>query len=169
MSVLTSFVGGDPRNADTSAIVCLPGVATFFIALAVAVARAAARARDRLLDVGGVVAVVAGDQRVLAGLGQHLELVRQRAADVAGVGLDGAERQPAAGEDALVGVVHLLVLALGVLLVDVERVGVLHDELAPAHEAGARPQLVAELGLDLVEVERQLAPAAHVAAHQRAR
>ena len=53
-----------------------------------------------------------------------------------------------------------------VLVAGVERVGVLHDELAPAHQAGARPQLVAELGLDLVEVERQLAVAAHVAAHE---
>src|SRR5437773_2121835 len=38
-----------------------------------------------------------------------------------------------------------------------ERVRVLHDELAPAHEAEARPDLVPELHLDLVEVLRQIA------------
>ena len=144
-------------------MLCLPGVRDLGSGADAVAACPAGGARHGLLDVGGVVAVVAGDQRVLARLGQHLELVRQRAADGAGVGLDRAELQPAAREDARVRVVHVLVLALGVGLVDVERVGVLHDELAPAHEAGARPQLVAELGLDLVEVQRQLPLAAHVA------
>lgn len=37
-----------------------------------------------------------------------------------------------------------------------ERVGVLHDELAAAHQAEARADLVTELGLDLVHVEWQL-------------
>ena len=147
-------------------MLCLPGVATRVWARR-RLGLGLRRARDRLLDVGRVVAVVAGDQRVFARLGQHLELVRQRAADVAGVRLDGAEREAAAREDALVGLVHLLVFALRVLDVDVERIRVLHDELAPAHQAGARPQLVAELGLDLIEVQRQLAPAPDLAAHQR--
>ena len=44
-----------------------------------------------------------------------------------------------------------------------EGVGVLHDELARAHDAKARPHLVAELGLDLVEVHRQLAVALELA------
>ena len=38
-----------------------------------------------LLDVGGIVAVVAADDGIFAGLGQHLELVRLAAADGAGV------------------------------------------------------------------------------------
>lgn len=37
-----------------------------------------------------------------------------------------------------------------------ERVGVLHDELAATHQAEARADFVTELGLDLVQVERQL-------------
>ena len=85
---------------------------------------------------------------------------------VAGVGLDGTERQPAALEDARVGVVHHLVLAARVGRVDVEGVGILHDELAPAHQPEARTQLVAELHLDLVEGLRQVAVRAHLATHQ---
>ena len=45
-----------------------------------------------------------------------------------------------------------------------EAVGVLHHELARAHHAEARADLVAELGLDLVEVDRQLAVALELAA-----
>ena len=45
-----------------------------------------------------------------------------------------------------------------------ERVGVLHDELARAHHAEARANLVAELGLDLIEIDRQLLVAAQLAA-----
>ena len=40
--------------------------------------------------------------------------------------------------------------------VGVERIRVLHHEFARAHHAEARPDLVAELGLDLIEIDRQL-------------
>ena len=45
--------------------------------------------------------------------------------------------------------------------VAVERVGVLHDELARAQHARARARLVALLGLEVVEAERQVAVGAH--------
>jgi len=124
------------------------------------------RAGAGFLDVGRVVAAVARQERVLAGLGQDLELVRERAADGTGVGLDRAKGQPATPEDARVRVVHVLVLALRILLGGVERIGVLHDELAATHEARPRPQLVAELRLNLEQVEGELPVTAHVAAHQ---
>ncbi len=41
-------------------------------------------------------------------------------------------------------------------VVDVEGVGVLHHELAAAQQPRARPGLVAELGLDLIEPQRQV-------------
>ena len=88
----------------------------------------------------------------------------QAAADRAGIRLDGPVAQAAPVEDAAVRVVHVAVLALAVLQVGVERVGVLHDELPPAHEAEARPDLVPELGLNLVQVERQVAVGTHLAA-----
>jgi hypothetical protein len=116
-----------------------------------------------LLDVRRVVAGVTRDDRVLAGFGEHLELVRARTADRAGVGLDRAEVEAAAEEDASVRAEHALVRFARLLLGHVEGVRVFHDELAAAHEAGARAHLVAELRLDLIEVERQRAVARDVA------
>ncbi len=95
--------------------------------------------------------------RVLAGFGEHLEFVRRVAADGSGVGGHRAKLQAQPREDARIGVVHRLVGAQHARLVGVERVGVLHDELARAHHAEARPDLVAELGLDVIEIHRQLA------------
>ena len=46
-------------------------------------------------------------------------------------------------------------------LVEVERIGVLHQELARAHHAEAGPDLVAELPLDMIEIERQILVGAH--------
>src|SRR3954469_11460212 len=84
-----------------------------------------------------------------------MELVRSGAADGAGVRGNRPELEPEAGEDARIGVVHIAVFALEVGVVGVERIAVLHDEFPPAHDAEAGPALVAELGLDLVEVRRQ--------------
>ena len=47
--------------------------------------------------------------------------------------------------------------------VAVEGVGVLHDELARAQHPGARPRLVAPLGLEVVQQLRELPVRAHVA------
>ena len=47
--------------------------------------------------------------------------------------------------------------SLETLVGEVEAVGVLHHELAAAHQAGTRPGLVAVLRLDLVDHERQVA------------
>ena len=48
----------------------------------------------------------------------------------------------------------------------VEGVGVLHQEFARTHDAEARADLVAELGLDLVEVDRQLLVAVQFVARE---
>ena len=113
------------------------------------------------LDVGGV----AGRQRhlVLARrAGRHV-LVGAGAAHHPDVGLDPVPAQPAAVEDPLVGARLQLVGARQALLVAVEGVGVLHRELARAQDAGARPRLVALLGLDVEEHQRQVAVGADLA------
>ena len=84
------------------------------------------------------------------GIGEHLELMRRAAADLPGVGGDRAELESHPAEDARVRVVHRLIRLQHRRLVDVERVRVLHHELARAHDAEARPDLVAKLGLDVV-------------------
>ena len=108
---------------------------------------------------------MAAHQRVLARLSEHVELVRLAAADRAGRRLHRPEAQTAALEDTRVGRVHHVVLAFAVGVVGVERVRVLHQELAPAHEAEARTDLVAELRLHLIKRLRQLAVGADLAPH----
>ena len=163
-SDFTVRASGRPSSSATSSQVALPGVGVF----ASAAARRGARRgrRDRLgeLDVGGVVGARAVDDRVLAGRGDHLELVRADAADRAVVGGDGAKHQPHPLEDAHVGGVHPVVAEARGVEIAIERIGVLHRELAPAHDAEARPALVAELGLDVIEISRQRAIAAQLLA-----
>ncbi len=88
------------------------------------------------------------------------EFLRLRAAHGARVGFDGDELQTAAGKDAAVGLVVFVVGEVEASLVDVEGVGVLHEELSDAQEASFGARLIAELGLDLVPDLGQLLVAA---------
>ena len=108
------------------------------------------------LDVGGVVAERAADVGVLADGGLGEELLARRAAHRAGGRLDDDVLEAEPVEDPDVGVAVLLVGLLEPGVVDVEGVGVLHDELAAAQQPGAGTRLVAVLGLDLVDRERQV-------------
>ena len=101
------------------------------------------------LEIGGVAGSGRRDE-VFAGVGVDHELLRLGAAHGAGVGFDGDEVETAAGEDAAVDGVVLVVGEVEAGGVEIEGVGVLHEELADAEEAGAGAGLVAELGLDLV-------------------
>ena len=82
-----------------------------------------------------------------------------RSADRSGVCSDGTECQPEPGKDLHVRGEHDLVAFLGASHVAIERVRVLHGELAPSHHAEPRTPFIAEFRLDVVEVDRQLAPA----------
>src|SRR5438067_1789722 len=93
------------------------------------------RGRFGEFHVGGVVRLRAEGDRVFAGVGEDMEFVRAGTADRAGVGGHGAELQPQAREDARIGVVHVAVFAREILVVGVERIAVLHDEFARAHDA----------------------------------
>ena len=84
------------------------------------------------------------------------ELLRARPAHRPGHGRHDHVLESEAGEDPLVGVALGLVGGLQARVVDVETVGVLHDELAPAYQAGARARLVAVLRLDLVQSRGQI-------------
>ena len=95
-----------------------------------------------------------------------MKFVRAGAADGAVVGDDRAVIEAEAVEDAAVGVVHILIGRLQTRFVKVEAVGVFHQKLTPAHHAEAWPDFVAEFGLDLVNVQRQLFVAGEIAPHQ---
>ena len=118
---------------------------------------------DRGLDIGGIAAFAGHGQLVLARVGQHMKLFGFGPADGPRIRGHHAIIQPHAIENLRVGPAHGLVFMVQAGIVHMERVGVLHDELTRAHQAEARPDLVAELGLDLIDRQRQLLVAAHVA------
>jgi hypothetical protein len=70
----------------------------------------------------------------------------------------------AAVEDSFVGFALVVEGVVEPGRVHVERVGVLHDELAEAHQPRLRPLLVAELGLHLIPDLRQLLVGANLVA-----
>ena len=106
------------------------------------------------------------EHAAFAGRGQDDELVAELAADRAGVGHHRDRLDAQALEGAHVGQHHAVVARHRRAVVDVEAVGVLHQELAAAHDAEPRTHLVAELPLDVVEHLRQLAIRFHRLAEQ---
>ena len=92
------------------------------------------RARHRLRDVavGGVVAVLAADENVLARARRREEVDAELAAHDPALRQDVVRLQLAAGEDRLVRLAVRLEALLDAFLVAVEGVRVLHDELADA-------------------------------------
>ena len=109
------------------------------------------------LEIGCIVAVRARDEGVLARAGRSEVVDRLAPAHHPGLGLHRDGLQPAALEDPLVCAGVLLEAHVEPGLVAVERVGVLHHELAHAQEAAARTRLVTALGLEVVEDLRQVA------------
>jgi hypothetical protein len=118
------------------------------------------------LVIGSKAAIITVDQRSLAGLGQRHVLDGGVATDLAGIGDDGQSLDVAALANVSVGLLHLVVLLLQALLRGGEAVGVLHDELATAHQAKTGTELVAELILDVIEVHWQLLVGTQLIAHQ---
>ena len=117
----------------------------------------------RSFNIRRVIVVVRPGDRVLSRVGKDHELLRAAAADLAAVRVHHPETQAEPLEDRDVGVVHLAITLLEAGLVDVERVGVFHDEFAGPHYAEPRPDLIAELDLYLVEIDGQLLVAAQLA------
>ena len=117
------------------------------------------------LGVGGK-AAVAPNELGLACVGQGHELDGGVSADLAGVSNDGQGLHAAALCDAGVGGLLVVIALLQGLLRGGEGIGVLHDELAAAHETEAGAPLVAELVLNLIERDGQLLVAAKLVADE---
>ena len=116
------------------------------------------RARHREVEI-----VLVAKHLALAGIGEDDELVAEIAADRPGIGDHRDRLQTHAREGAQVGDEHPVVGMARAVGVDVEGIGILHQEFAAAHHAEARTHLVAELPLDVIEIERQIAIRAHIA------
>ena len=113
--------------------------------------RRRARHPVRDLEVGGVVAALARDERVFARAGRREVVERLAAAHHPGLRLDADDVESAALEDPLIGPGVRTERNIEPFLVPVERVGVLHHELAHPQEPAARPGLVPPFRLEVVE------------------
>lgn len=107
--------------------------------------------------VGGVAAARIEDDFTFADFGRRHEFVRVLAAHNTGVGFHWQGVEAAAAEDLNISVVHFLVAGLRRFFGGVKAVSVFHNEFPRPHQAKSRADFVAELRLDLVEVDRELA------------
>ena len=128
----------------------------FFHRQGVLVGRRAAGEFGPLL-IGRVAAGIAERDVVFADLREKDELLGLLSADRSGIRLHRDDGHAAAPIYVVIGLGHRGVGLLKRLLVDIERVGVLHDELAHADQPAAGARLVAELGLHLKHALGQVA------------
>ena len=110
--------------------------------------------------VGCVFAHGAAHKRVFAHLNRGQKLFAGRAAHCAAHRRNDDKGQMETVERGDVGRAMLVVAALQAFVVDVEAVRVLHHKLAGTHQPSAWTGFVAVLGLDLINVQRQVFVAA---------
>ena len=114
--------------------------------------RSAGGGRFGLFHIGRVVACRGVNDGVFAGGGNHLEFFAQVAANRTAVSRHRTVAQTEAVKNLAVSLRHDLVADFGSVDVAVKAVGVFHGEFTPTHQAKTGPALIAELGLDLVQV-----------------
>ncbi len=85
--------------------------------------------------------------------------------DRSAFGLDGQVFQAAPRENSAVRIVHLIVNFAELLGVRRETVSVFHQEFARSQHTKPRTFLVAELGLNLIDRNRQLTVTADLSGH----
>src|SRR5581483_2064822 len=104
---------------------------------------------------------------ILARVAYGLELVAVRAEGAArGERHVGPAAEPRALKHLLIRVGRLFIEREVLRLIARERIEVLHDELARAHEARLGARLVAEFCLELIRIARQIAPGGYLLAHE---
>ena len=96
----------------------------------------------------------------LTGFSQNVEFMAKITANRPGRRANWHRLQPKRSKSPEIGSEHGAVGGAGPVLVQVEAIGVLHQEFAPAHYAKPRPGLVPEFPLDVIEGARQITVAA---------
>jgi len=89
-----------------------------------------------------------------------VELLRPTAPDLPGIRVYDSKLEAEALKYRGIGRVHAGIAGIQSGLIEIERIGVLHDELTGAHDTESGPDFIAKLGLYLVEIDRQLLVAA---------
>ena len=117
---------------------------------------------DGLLSIGGVVSGGTQYDRVLACVCDQYEFTGVLAADSAAVRLNLDGFQTAAAEYVAICLRHSIIGNVESALIDIEAISVLHVELAHTNQTAAWSRLIAELRLNLVDDEREVAVAVDV-------
>ena len=107
------------------------------------------------------------EQAAFAGIGEDVEFVAEVAADRPGRRPHRHRLKAQASEGAKISDEHRFVARLQPLFVEVEAVGILHQEFAPAHDSESWPDLVAELPLDMIKGARKVPVGLHRVTEQR--
>ncbi len=114
-------------------------------------------ARDGQIEIG----LIAIDL-TFACFSKNDEFVRKITANWASISAHRDRLQTNAGERAQIRHEHAVVSHLRALVIEVERIGIFHQEFTRAHHAETRTHFIAELPLNMVEVERQVFVRAHI-------
>ena len=107
-------------------------------------------------DIGSEITVLTIYNIGFARISQYFKFMGRIAADSTGVSNNRAEIQTATGENAIVRIIHELVLLIQAFLVHIKGVSILHDKLTAAHEAETRTLFISVLVLNLVHRHRKL-------------
>src|SRR6266478_1881440 len=145
----TAFNSWSPRTTKATTSPSPPSTSSVLT-------RRAGRDGGRHLQIGGVIIGIGEDDGVLSGVREDVEFLGCGAADAAAVRPHGAKLKAHARKNAGVRLGHEAIALGKAGFVHVKGVRILHQELAGAHDAEARPDFIAELGLYLIEIDRQL-------------
>ena len=119
-----------------------------------------------LFNISSIITLGAVNNFSLTTVCQHHKLMAAGAANSAAISFYRTEGESAACENVGISIIHCFIRYIQSCLVAVKAISILHNEITAAHQAKARTAFVAELVLDLIEVERQLTVGAHIALYQ---
>src|SRR6056297_1242931 len=105
------------------------------------------------LYIGGIFTGIAGNNSILPRFCEHHKFMGRTAANRTTIGFYRTKMQATTLENITIGLIHFLVGEISTGIVKVKRIGILHNEFAPPHETKTRPDLIAKLGLNLIQIE----------------
>ncbi len=118
------------------------------------------------LDIGTIVTRFTDNDRILSAVRQDHKLFAATASDRTTVGFDYTELQPQPRKDLFVGLFHMMKFTPHILFICVKTIAIFHQKFTSAHQAESGSDLITELQIDLIEVDRKLLVASDRLLHQ---